>query len=780
MSCKVQESVPSSRPISYKPSTAVHNDCVENSDIQAGTVDNISGAFNEVKADKLEVESFEDFNNNSDKQIDVKIENKSFSRCEYAGLSTREAETIYVESVGTEEAVHEVKNSKEKYKNKMAESLPVGQLNDLPTETGNAEMKTCEVIEINLEAAGTDKTNVEIEVCCRSSEVNTVSEEQSIADEIASNKPECLDTEKGKKKPVEMIGSEEPVLYTPKRHTRSGAKSSPMCAGTRKRRNSKRNSVQKLTPYVCPICCQNMLFKDLNQFNEHIDDCIAEKDISTNHYPAPEVKSDNSCNLCTEDTSSNKIATEITQSLIKLQSGVTPDFNVRSDSVENESNNLVEKTKIAEIETNSCAADNESFINVTKVSILEKDQCHTLKQNDSVTIKFKDSDSLKDVVSENGDSENGTCCVLDCNIQTEVLPEFDCTGEETAKSIIDKMGYLQGKEDGTRDTNGLRKVQSEVCGKIESNASETCQKNFSALEEKNHEYNHKIEVVLPDKDQIKEKSTADSFDSRPVAKPCDYNMEVSDETQDNGTLTKDYDVENQSDEISSTNENDSMDDKIRSEPDLPCLNPELLQCGQDEHNQYSSQKLEFQPEILRKIDSISVNDNTVDSTNAERSCNSKTVETTSTSVVDSGAKQLSELSKFQTLKESLESEKTRVEYMLEKPSVSDLCKARNETRRLDCNNENDNVGFYLEIPPDCSDIEAGSDDDNNDSAEKSLLVCPICNIEQRVADLNAFNNHVDSCLSRGTISEILKQQNKDTSHKSKTKRYMSFALSDNI
>ena len=770
MSCKVQESVPSSKPISYKPSTAVHNDCVETSDIQAGAVDNISGALNEVKADKLEVESFEDFNNNSDKQIDKKIENKYFSNCEYVGLSTREAETIYVESVGTKKAVHEVKNSQEKYENKMAESVPVGQLNDLPTETGNAAMKTCEVIKISLEAAGPDKTYVENEVCCRSSEVNTVSEEQSIDDEIASNKPECLDTEKDEKKPVEMIGSEEPVLYTPKRHTRSGAKSSPMCAATRKRRNSKRNSVQKLTPYVCPICCQNMLFKDLNQFNEHIDDCIAEKDISTNHYPAPEVKCDNSDNLSTQDTSSNETATEITQSLIKLQSGVTLDFNVSSDSVENEANNLVEKIKIAEIEMNSCAADTESFINVTKVSNMEKDQCHTFKLNDSVTTKFKDSGSLKDVVSEKGDSENGTCCVLDC----KVLPEFDSTSEETAKSINDKIGYLQNEEYRTGDTNGLRKVESEVCGEIESNASATCQKNFSALEEKLHEHSHKIEVVLPDKDQIKQKITINSLDSRPVAKPCDYNMEVSDETQDNGTLTKDYDVENQCDEISSTNENDSMDDKIRSEPDLPYLNPELLQCGQDDHNQYSSQKLDFQPEILSKIDPLSVSDNTVDSTNADKSCNSKAVETTSTTVVDFGAKQLSEKYKFQTLEESLESEKARVECMSEKPSVSDLCKSRNETRHLDCTIKNENIGFYLEIPPDCTEIEAGSDDDNNDSAERSLLVCPICNIEQRVSDLNAFNNHVDSCLSRGTISEILKEQNKDTSDKSKAKRYMGF------
>ena len=40
----------------------------------------------------------------------------------------------------------------------------------------------------------------------------------------------------------------------------------------------------------------------------------------------------------------------------------------------------------------------------------------------------------------------------------------------------------------------------------------------------------------------------------------------------------------------------------------------------------------------------------------------------------------------------------------------------------------------------------------------SLLVCPVCNMEQRLTSLTAFNGHVDQCLSRGAISEILQQQ----------------------
>lgn len=38
------------------------------------------------------------------------------------------------------------------------------------------------------------------------------------------------------------------------------------------------------------------------------------------------------------------------------------------------------------------------------------------------------------------------------------------------------------------------------------------------------------------------------------------------------------------------------------------------------------------------------------------------------------------------------------------------------------------------------------------------LVCPVCFMEQTGADLDAFNQHVDSCLCKGTITEILKEQ----------------------
>jgi hypothetical protein len=41
------------------------------------------------------------------------------------------------------------------------------------------------------------------------------------------------------------------------------------------------------------------------------------------------------------------------------------------------------------------------------------------------------------------------------------------------------------------------------------------------------------------------------------------------------------------------------------------------------------------------------------------------------------------------------------------------------------------------------------------------LVCPVCFMEQSQMDLDAFNKHVDSCLCKGTITEILKEQKQD-------------------
>ncbi|XP_061173929.1 DNA polymerase kappa-like [Saccostrea echinata] len=48
--------------------------------------------------------------------------------------------------------------------------------------------------------------------------------------------------------------------------------------------------------------------------------------------------------------------------------------------------------------------------------------------------------------------------------------------------------------------------------------------------------------------------------------------------------------------------------------------------------------------------------------------------------------------------------------------------------------------------------------ETQDSKLRETLVCPVCFMEQTGVDLDTFNQHVDSCLCKGTISDILKEQ----------------------
>ena len=54
--------------------------------------------------------------------------------------------------------------------------------------------------------------------------------------------------------------------------------------------------------------------------------------------------------------------------------------------------------------------------------------------------------------------------------------------------------------------------------------------------------------------------------------------------------------------------------------------------------------------------------------------------------------------------------------------------------------------------------------------ESSFFVCPVCNAEKQAWDIAAFNTHVDACLSRTTIKEILREQ-ENNHRKTKSKRY---------
>ncbi|KAH3842909.1 hypothetical protein DPMN_116413 [Dreissena polymorpha] len=56
---------------------------------------------------------------------------------------------------------------------------------------------------------------------------------------------------------------------------------------------------------------------------------------------------------------------------------------------------------------------------------------------------------------------------------------------------------------------------------------------------------------------------------------------------------------------------------------------------------------------------------------------------------------------------------------------------------------------------------------SDEAKTSSLLVCPVCCMEQRSASFDEFNGYVDQCLSRGATSEILKEQRAEEKRKQK-------------
>lgn len=55
----------------------------------------------------------------------------------------------------------------------------------------------------------------------------------------------------------------------------------------------------------------------------------------------------------------------------------------------------------------------------------------------------------------------------------------------------------------------------------------------------------------------------------------------------------------------------------------------------------------------------------------------------------------------------------------------------------------------------------------SDMTESKILVCPVCNSEQKTKDLVLFNRHVDICLNKGIIKQL-------TEHSKSVGEYFSF------
>ncbi|XP_065595814.1 DNA polymerase kappa isoform X2 [Cyrtonyx montezumae] len=50
-------------------------------------------------------------------------------------------------------------------------------------------------------------------------------------------------------------------------------------------------------------------------------------------------------------------------------------------------------------------------------------------------------------------------------------------------------------------------------------------------------------------------------------------------------------------------------------------------------------------------------------------------------------------------------------------------------------------------------------EETSEAKEDSVLVCPVCNSEQKTTSLMSFNRHVDVCLNKGLIQELIEKDN---------------------
>ena len=570
---------------------------------------------------------------------------------------------------------------------------------------------------------------------------------KQLGNQVTKNENTSVERTKGQKlsdKPEMQDSTQEPIIYTPGRRTRSGVKGSRNNTESRRRRTSRKNSQTSLSAYVCPVCCQNMLFKDLNQFNEHLDDCMVEKDINNDRFPAPAHKT-----LNQQSTVDNKI--------VKVE-----------------------------------AANSEHGCDESQIWVHEKD----LKIPEVIQSKEKSTVDLKETSEENhieSNSNNST------GVTSELIESSGTNVNTDLQYCLDdcKMNIDQHDDSKVKDTKTETDIhfESDIVKKRNTTDSSDF-KDVNQLRYINEEFGSdkealivesagsvKIDKILQEEMQAKNinvSSSLDTGDSEEVnSRIPSICIQMSEAP---------FDIENQCDIITSTNENDNINERVgkkdnstQEEPDFQSLKsyiPDLISKTEAEYKDTHTGLFEIP---VRETDNH-VGDALVDSTNnnepeicnkmldeseveklmerlIDRTITGDTVEMDG--IKGNKCKKFKKDAKQSELDLTIETNNTVQDS--ERPSGSE--DHQMQERDVHTAVTEDLANEYLETM-----MQKDIGDESTNEEDISLLVCPICNIEQRVSDLAAFNDHVDSCLSRGTISAILKEQRGDSGNKTNLKR----------
>ena len=506
----------------------------------------------------------------------------------------------------------------------------------------------------------------------------------------------------------------EPKIYTPRRRTRNTTKGSPFNTELKQRKTSrKQTSAKKLTAYVCPICCQNMFFKDLNQFNEHIDDCMVERDETDDHFPAP-------------DTAKKNNDVHVTTNQIQgLQDTI--------DKVSDNSIDIIEQAEVEKVQVSS------------KSIKLQKDSRNKAELDDKEDVLYKCNENALD----------------DCDSVKELGRDVDYTSQLMSRKQDLELIKVNGVDKSfqaseLKDQDDSNKLN--ILGLNENNHdNENCSENMhqsSHVKEENREKQNALPIHRsgsPDNDlnlcnseDVKEILTGkENSATRSVngIKPLDQeNLKDTHALVDNN-----FHSETQCDIVSSSNEMIEVKNLFQIEPALPNLSLDLL-----EKDLITKDRKQTENECFSDSTNKSVGKFEDDKATREENLRDKSTLNRITTV------EVTESEKDWTnIKDSAQTP-FECNSLLHSNAVSALSfytSVNTVPNLLNENNDKTEIPFKA-----VTVIEEHGETSSTITDDGSLLVCPICNIEQRVTDLGAFNNHVDSCLSRGTISEILKKQ----------------------
>ncbi|XP_052792226.1 DNA polymerase kappa-like [Mya arenaria] len=599
-------------------------------------------------------------------------------------------------------------NVKTSLKNRNTTSNSTAQTPETGLNPSNKQKEMPQIIEDN-KTLPKDVSKSETDIC--DSEMLPVQETQVFnSNDVRITSTVLKSLTSDDDKVVVMVGNQ--------RQTRSGTAGTPWAERRRNRRNTA--TEQRL---ACPICGRTVVCTGLAQFNEHVDECL-------------EGQSTQPLNLDTQVSPAEK--TSDTENEGQLEGKNKRNKTENSENVKGKEDST-EHVKQADA-SRRAGSDQEKHENNVPVLFggrgVEAD-CHLTNGefmesrgpncNNENSFRMETEYIEKDRIQDNDVKLivdfNDHNIDTDCEGVVLIREEPKLTKETEHLDIQEPCNALKSSEmNNIRSAFIHTNMTSKFCGndKCKSNASSNHVTNVD------HESGKEIDVLL--NGQVSQ--TSDAL-LAVVKKFCDKS-----------------DVE-----LSTSAKNCKQ--RYSSDPSLPCLKLYGLQDLNCEVSKGAEDKTICDDEdfTLQTFNSNQINEDRVVKIDIR--------ETAACTKLMKGSQASTSLYEVTCQQET---EKVSCPFDKLTEASSDISSYEPEPSTSTSLHYSDIDLAYSEKEPMNSNQSALSLAPDSPPAGRpsaSLLVCPVCNTEQRLPSLEAFNSHVDQCLSRGTISEILRQQNRE-------------------